>query len=99
MINTITGEAVNVSPNIATSIAEIELSAGTYILLASAYYGSNATGYRRLNIKRTQNSTGNVRGESQTCVPVNGSASMLQAIKIHTASETTKYYCTVSNNF
>lgn len=85
----------NIATGTRTSLGTFTLTKGTWIIVASASFASNSTGYRYLGISDTATGNQLSRFHSVSCAAASGIATHIIFTTIHGVSDTTTLHLTV----
>lgn len=80
------------------ALASLTLAAGTWLVVASAQFTSNATGRRSLNVSTTRASTSTSAGAATQVSPVSGAQTVINKTYIIEIANSATYYLNVYQN-
>ena len=93
-LTTVVFDDKNIATGTRTSLGTFSLTKGTWIIVASASFANNATGYRYLGISDTATGNQLSRYHSVSCAAASGIATHIIFTTIHYVTATTTFYLT-----
>lgn len=95
IVQNIPSTDLSLANNTYTSVASVTIGRGTWILIGFCRFGTNATGYRQLNITTNAGNT----AEHIRVAPISGGTTQLQEVRwVYQGSESATYYMNAYQN-